>query len=301
MTRLSVIICLHNMLREGPRTLLSATLPYQNGLTEGDFEVLVIDNGSTERLPAEYVATLPSYVRVIDVPNPKPSPAPALNWAARELAAGEIFLFAIDGARIFSNRLIATSLKAHDAFDDPFVYTVGWHLGPKIQRISTQEGYDQGVEDRLIAAAGWPNDPDSLWDISVLAGSSRAGFYGQLAESNAFSVTRRLFESVGGYDERFTSPGGGATNLELFARYVTRPNGCNVCLLSEGTFHQTHGGATTSGKIHQAAIAEEYRSIFGRDFAIPEYEAIRYGSIRARARHFARGGPKRGEPTKEPR
>src|SRR4051812_12605852 len=108
-------------------------------------------------------------------------------------------MFAIDGARIFSDRLYAAALSVHELVPDAFVYTLGWHLGPRIQIISAEEGYDQNVEDKLIESSGWPERSDALFEISVLAGSSAVGAFGNIAESNAFSIPRGLFERMGGF------------------------------------------------------------------------------------------------------
>ena len=173
--RLSAIICIYNMAREAPRTILSASLPYQQGIEAGDVEVIVVDNGSTVPLPAHYRESLPAYVKIVEMPSPRPSPVFAMNWAAREHAKGDVLLFAIDGARIFSDQIHAETLKAIDLIDDAFVFTMAWHLGPKVQTVSVGEGYSQEVEDRLLEKAGWPARADALFDISVFAGSSAGG------------------------------------------------------------------------------------------------------------------------------
>lgn len=285
--RLSVIICGYDMGRELPRTVRSAGLPYQRGVTADDYEVIVVDNGSPHPWVPE-PGSLPPNTRVVDAPDPRPSPVFAMNWAAREVATGTHLLFALDGARIFSDGLYARTLEAHRLVPEAFVFTLAFHLGPKVQMESVAEGYDQAVEDRLLAESGWPDDPAALFRISVLAGSSRFGYFRPIAESNAFSMPRTLFERLGGYDERFTSAGGGLTNLELFGRYVTRAGARNVCLLSEGTFHQVHGGIATSGRVGFGDFNDEYRAIFGRDFALPTYQALYLGPIRPEAEPFLR-------------
>ena len=140
------------------------------------------------------------------------------------------------------------------------------------------EGYDQAAEDRLLAQSGWPKRARALFNISVLAGSSRDGYFRPVRESNAFSVPRQLFDKLGGYDERFVSPGGGLSNLEIFNRYVTRKKARNICLLSEGTFHQVHGGASTSNAVPREAFRQEYRQIFGHRLKAPKYETLYYGN-----------------------
>lgn len=286
--RLSVIICTYDMPREAPRTILSAGLAYQRGVTEDDVEVIVVDNGSTRPLAEADRAKLPAGVRLVDAPDPRPSPVFALNWAARELARGDLLLFSIDGARIFSDGLYATTLAAHDLVDDAFVYTLSWHLGPKVQMLSTREGYDQATEDAMLDRGGWPADPSSLFSMSVFAGSSIPGFFQPVSESSAFSLRRELWERLGGFDERFTSPGGGLSNLEVFSRCTTRPGARNVCLLSEGTFHQVHGGIATSGRVGWAEFDAEHQAIFGRPFTTPAYDTLYYGTARPEVARFWR-------------
>jgi hypothetical protein len=214
---------------------------------------------------------------VADAP---PSPVAALNRAALARAKGENALIAIDGARIFSDRLVANVLRAHAMLSDALVYTLACHIGPKVQMDSTKEGYDAAVEDRLIAASGWPQRPEGLYEISVLAGSSKPGFFKPVSESNAFSLPRSLLTRHGGYDQRFVSPGAGLANLELFARYATLPAARNICLLSDVTFHQVHGGIATSGKGASDDFKAEYQAIFGRPYARPGYEMLHLGPIR---------------------
>ncbi len=224
------------------------------------------------------------------MPDPRPSPVFALNWAARHIARGTHILFAIDGARIFSDQLIANTLKAHSICTDAFVYTLGCHLGPSVQMVSTTQGYNEDVEDRLIAESGWPSKPSALYDISVFAGSSSNGFWKPIVESNAFSVPRHLLDKVGGFHEGFVSPGAGLANLEIFARYVQRPGAKNVCLLSDMTFHQVHGGVATSVKIQHSTFAQEYLSIFQQEYRFPSFDAIYLGPLRPEAEKFARIG-----------
>jgi hypothetical protein len=265
------------MQREAPRTILSAATPYQKDVSAGDYEVIVVDNGSSVPLSSQ---SLPAGVSIIQMPQPQPSPVFAMNWAARELARGDLLLFAIDGARIFSHRLYAEMLAAHHLVENAFVFSLAWHIGSKVQMQSVTEGYNQSIEDRLIEQSGWPQAPDALFDISVFAGSSIGGFFSPIGESNAFSMSRALFDRYGGFDERFISPGGGLANLEIFRRYVTRPEGRNVCLLSEGTFHQVHGGIATSGKVKWQDFDREHHAIFGQFYRRPAYDTLYSGKPR---------------------
>ncbi|MFC3322107.1 glycosyltransferase family A protein [Mesorhizobium cantuariense] len=284
---LSVIICIYDMEREAPRTILSACCPYQKNVSPDDYEVIVVDNGSALPFTSLDSSDFLPRPQIVRMPNPQPSPVFALNWAATHVARGTHILFAIDGARIFSDQLIANTLRAHSMCPDAFVYTLGCHLGPSVQMVSTTQGYNEEVEDRLIAESGWPSKPYALYDISVFAGSSSNGFWNPIQESNAFSLPRHLLDAIGGYHVGFISPGGGLANLEIFARYVQRPDAKNVCLLSDMTFHQVHGGIATSGKVQFSTFDAEYRSIFQRGYVQPSFDIIYLGPLRPEVAKFA--------------
>ena len=77
MQKLSVLIVVYNMPREAPRTIISALSPYQKNVVFDDYEILILDNGSSRKLDSQFVAELPKNVRVLDVPNPNGSPGDA--------------------------------------------------------------------------------------------------------------------------------------------------------------------------------------------------------------------------------
>jgi cephalosporin hydroxylase len=94
-------------------------------------------------------------------------------------------------------------------------------------------------------------------------------------ESNCLFVARKQLEQVGGFDEGFTTPGGGYTNLDLFERLASAPDISVVTILGEGSFHQVHGGTTTNQTDpvgRRARVVEsttEYEAVRGRPFKGP--------------------------------
>ncbi len=52
---LSVIVIVHDMRREAPRTLFSLSPGYQQGVAAEEYEVVVIENGSADPLLAKEV------------------------------------------------------------------------------------------------------------------------------------------------------------------------------------------------------------------------------------------------------
>jgi glycosyltransferase involved in cell wall biosynthesis len=277
---LSIIICVYNMAREAPRTILSALPPYQKYLDGSEYEVIVVDNGSSQRMDAELIKRAAGNIKFVQYPGKSVSPVFAINWAVKHVAKGNRIMLCIDGARLFSDELVASSIKYSNIHENTFIYSLGWHLGPKTQNISSQEGYTEDVEDRILADIDWYNHPNKLFSVSVLAEASSGGFFSPIAESNAFVVSKKMLDRNGGFNERFVSPGGGLANLEIFSRYVLNRQVIPVCLLADGTFHQFHKGAATSGKISWGEMSKEYESIFGNVYQPPVYETLYAGAFR---------------------
>jgi glycosyltransferase involved in cell wall biosynthesis len=277
--KVSIVVVVYNMVREAPRTLFSLSAAFQRNINSDEYEVIVVDNGSTPPFDAQVLARLEGNFRLIRIDATPPSPAHAIN---RGLAAasGEVIGVMIDGARIASPGVIGLAAMAARLSDRFIALTMGFHLGSKVQMRSVPEGYDQHQEDDLLARSGWMEDGYRLFDISVFAGSSAGGWFRPINESNAIFMRRALWDELEGYDERFTSPGGGFVNLDTFCRAAALPGVSFVTLLGEGTFHQVHGGVATSGAggMHEAWHAE-YSTIRGRPFRTPSYRSQYFGCM----------------------
>jgi hypothetical protein len=145
------------------------------------------------------------------------------------------------------------------------------HIGPEPQNYSLAKGYDQQTEDQLLDGVDWRANGYALFDVSSLALSSRGGFFSSISESNCVAVQRDTYFKLGGFDERFESPGGGLVNLDFFNRFMEAEGVQAVRLLGEASFHQFHGGVATNVPMtaHPAPqFAEEYRRIRGRDYRL---------------------------------
>lgn len=281
--KLSIIVAFHNMAREAPRTLYTLSAQYQRGVTESEYEVIVIDHGSTTPLDASMVEAMGSNFTLVRTA-PGPSPAAAINRCAFQ-SRGDLICICIDGARMLSPGVVRHMLDAARISREPVVATLAFHLGPKMQNLSMLEGYCQAVEDTLLESIDWRGDGYSLFSIASLAGSSAEGWLRPLGESNCLSVPRGLFERLGGLDERFVAPGGGLVNLDFYRRAV---DSCDllVMLLGEATFHQFHGGVATNVPMEShpgASFAAEYSSIRGCDYLRPQRQALLLGTCSPQA------------------
>jgi hypothetical protein len=266
---LSVIVIGYEMARELPRTIRSLSPALQKEIPAQDYEIIVVDNGSSAPPTLNEVVSWSPNARLLLVDSPQVSPVPAINIAL-EQAAGELVGVLIDGARIASPGLLTTALKAARLQRRAVVGTLAFHLGPDVQMRSVHAGYNQAVEDALLASSRWEEDPYRLFDISVFAGSSARGWLITPSETNALFLHREHWCELGGFEPRFVAPGGGLANLDIWRRLCEDPNNEIVLLLGEATFHQVHGGVATNAQ--QSPFDDfhaEYMAIRDQPFATP--------------------------------
>lgn len=266
--QLSIVIVFYNMIREAKRTLFSLTIDYQENINIQDYEVIVIDSGSTEPLDKKWVETIQSNFRYFFVDSKHPSPSKAMNFGIGKSRSNTV-VCCIDGARILTPNILSLMIKSQKLFDYPFVYTLGFHVGDKQQNYAIEDGYCQEVEDELLKSLKWESNGYKLFNRSCLGGSSPKGYFGRISESNCFSANKKILKNIGGFDERFISPGGGLVNLDVFSRLHLMDILQPVMLLGEGTFHQFHGGVATNvpREVHPFKVFDkEYQSIRGECF-----------------------------------
>lgn len=289
-TALSIIMICHNMRREAPRTLLSMSRDYQNKIDELDYEVIVVDNGSSEPLSENEVRRYGPEFRHLYYPTSSPSPVSAINEAVRQ-SSGRHVAICIDGARILSPGMLHHIELGTRLSKRPVITSLAWHLGSKIQKEAMLEGYDQEAEDQLLGSCDWENDGYELFSISCLANSSGRGWFRPISESSCISVSRQLYKELNGFDERFTSPGGGYAALDFYKRASELEDTDLINLLGEGTFHQFHGGVATNSPpdVHPGKLfTEEYKHLRGTGYRAPTRTPIHLGRLPTAAWPFLR-------------
>ncbi|MBO0903072.1 glycosyltransferase family 2 protein [Jiella sonneratiae] len=287
---LSIVVVFHDMQREAARTLYSLSAAHQNGAGVGDYGVIAVDNASAQPLDARFVAGFGPNFRLIRHETTSASPVAAVNLGVGSAESSAVAII-VDGARMASPGLVFRSLQALALADLALVYARSWHLGPDVQNKSCQAGYDQAEEDRLLAAAGWEEDGYALFSISTLAQSSAGGFLGPIPpEFSWVALPHRLFDDLGGFDERFQAPGGGLVNQDFRNRAVSRAGVTPIEIIGEGVFHQVHGGVATNVPLERHPIRSfkaEYRAITGEEFRpAPAGAPLFFGSLSPAARSF---------------
>jgi len=283
---ISIVVVLFNMRREAVRTLYTLSPAYQKGVTEKDYEVLVVENGSREPLGETQVNNFGPNFRYIQVgAEACVSPVHVVNQiVARSRGTSVGILF--DGARMVTPGLVSLARSALVLSPRAVVGTMSWHLGSEHQSVSSAKGYTQSVEDELLQRLNWREDGYRLFLSASWAYSNPSGHFGPWAESCATFLSRTFFEQLGGYEESFVVPGGGYANPDFFKRAV-EANGTKVILLSgEGTFHQYHGGASTGPAAlnYQEQAMAEYRSVRGKNFSPPIVTPNLWGPVSEPAR-----------------
>jgi glycosyltransferase involved in cell wall biosynthesis len=158
----------------------------------GKFEVIVVIDGSSDGTAAALTQLgCPFPLRLVEQANA--GQAAARNRGAAE-AAGEIILF-LDDDMIAEPDLLAQHAESHRAGADAVTGEVPVH----------PESPPGLVTDALMKAAAWHRDPPAS-PFHVYSGN--------------LSVSKRVFDEVGGFDEQFCLDGYGGEDLDFGLRLV---------------------------------------------------------------------------------
>lgn len=264
----SIVLVSYNMRRELPRTLLSLCPPYQTDIARADIEIILMDNGSDQPPTLADVAHLNADIRIVQQAQPSVSPVSAINHGL-SLARAPLIGVWIDGARLASPGLIAACRSAATLHPRPVVATLNYQLGPTLQFDSMRHGYDRQAEDHLLDTIDWPQAGYRLFDVAT--SELRGGPEGPMLESNALFLPRPLWDELSGYDPAFVEPGGGVVNPDTYLRACALPDVQQIRIVGEGTFHQIHGGVSTSTPESAMAVLQTgsrlYRQRRGRPLA----------------------------------
>ncbi|MEA2733787.1 MAG: hypothetical protein QOE14_238 [Humisphaera sp.] len=284
---LSIVVVFFNMQREAQRSLLTLTKQYQAGVNDLDYEVICVDNGSTQPLSPDMVKSFGPQFRYHFHETTSKSPAEAINFGVAQARAQHVMIIP-DGANILTPRVFWFTLKAIREFSNALVGVVAFALGTRAEA----ETWSQATEDRHLAGIDWQRNGYQLFRLTSTFRDGSAAWFGCQFESTCFTMRKDTFEKLGGFDPAFQSPGGGFVALDFFQRAMALPQLTYVQLLGEATFHQYHGGAASGAKQQdQDRIVEsflnEYRAIRNCEFEVVTRLPIYLGQFASESMHVA--------------
>jgi hypothetical protein len=292
---LSIVVVVHRMSRQAENTIFTFGPTYQRHVAADDYEIIVVENESSDVLGEARATAAAPNVRYFLRQEPGTSPAPALNFGVAR-ARAKVVALVIDGARLVTPRVVEYARLGHRLDPHALVVVPGHHLGPAEQQ--SNPGYDENVEQALLASVDWRANGYRLFQISCLSSANRHGVFHPFMESNCLVCARDDYEVIGGADERFDLPGGGSVNLYLYRKLAMLPETRLVVLPGEGSFHQFHGGVTTTPAPDLEDVLLSHRTqlaaLLGAPFEAPKREPLLLGAVTSWAAPTLRHSIERG-------
>jgi glycosyltransferase involved in cell wall biosynthesis len=255
---ISIILIAYRMSEQLERTLLTLAPEYQRGVGADEYEVVVVENSSADNLSAATVAKLPENFRYFLREETGHSPVPAINFAFSECRGASIGLI-MDGARMLSPGIIRTAMDAFAITTDALVAVPGYHLGEQEQHLHETDAEALAQEKALLDSVDWRSDGYELFTIATFSGANRRGYLHPIMECNCVFASAASFRRIGHADPQFNMPGGGSINLHIYRSLGMLPGTRVFVLPGEGSFHQYHGGVTTSSYADRQAEIERHR------------------------------------------
>lgn len=297
---LSVVVVAYDMPRQALNTLYSLSTDYQRDVSADDYEVLVLENVSDNLMDPEAVAALNGNFHYRLRQETRPTPVYAINEGL-QAARGEYVCLMVDGARLLSPRVLALTLAAVRMNPAALVAVPGYHIGEHDHQHSATVQYDETVEAALLEEINWRDNGYRLFDISLFSGANPHGYFHPLLESNCMTAARHRLLGYGGANEGFQAPGGGAVNLDLYRGLALQPDTQLFVTPGEGSFHQYHGGVTTTEREDREQVLTQFRQEFqavrGEAYAAARRAPTLIGPVNRHALPFLQasieGGQKR--------
>lgn len=294
---LSIIVIAYDMPRQALNTLISLSPAYQQGVDADDYEVILVENRSKRNMDADAIAALPGNFRYFLRDESGVSPAAAINYGFTQ-AKGRFIGLMIDGARMVTPGVVCFALMAFRMNQDAMVVVPGYNLGENEQQFHLTHGYSEEKEQSLLNQINWPHDGYRLFDISCLSGANPNGIFHPFMECNCLFMSREVFVDIGQANELFNLRGGGSLNLYIYRLTALHPKTQSFILAGEGSFHQLHGGVTTSEFNGREAVLKQQNDqlcrLLGYSFRAPKIEPILLGKIRLPAMRYLKQSTARG-------
>jgi len=283
---LSIIVVAFRMPVQAYNTVYSLCSRYQIDAAEQDYEIIVVENQSSNLINPQSLESLGSNIRYFLYPEEGVSPVNGINFAFQHCQAKNVALL-IDGARMITPGFVNNVLNIYRINDRSIIGVPGYQLG-EVQHNQIENPANCLVhEKQLLDSIDWPRNGYQLFDIASLSNANRFGYLHPLMESNCIVAPLEFYREIGFADTRFNLPGGGAVNLHIWRSLGMIPNSQLYILPGEGNFHQYHGGVTTSESYFEDNLKERIKSqlddIWEEKFHALRREPILFGKVSAAA------------------
>jgi hypothetical protein len=296
--RISVVVIAYKMARQAMNTLYSLSSAYQRNVTEADYEVIVVENASTENMNADDIAKISGNFRYFLRSENSASPAGAINFGLSQAQGDGIFLM-IDGARMVTPRILEYALAIQRIDPNALAAVPGYNIGIQDQRFHLHSKHDQKTEKKLLSHIQWQKNGYRLFDIASIGGANPKGFFHPLMECNCVFTSAKNLLQIGGANMDFQLPGGGSINLHMYRQLGMLTETAHYFLMSgEGSFHQFHGGITTAQWDDLDEVLSSHRqqlhSYWDKGFHSLRREPMLFGAVSSHAQPFLQYSAKLG-------
>jgi len=256
--KLSVVVVIHNMPMQASNTVASLCPSYQQSVSADDYEVIIIENRSLHLLDSRVISNFQGNIQYFLRDESGVSPAAAINEAFSK-CRGDFVCLNIDGARLLSPKIIHYTLSAIKLSQNALVMTPAYHLGDTEQHHYNDLANIVEEQQNLLAKLQWKNNGYLLFEQSVPSPGNRTGFLNPFFECSTLTAAREHWLSIGPADLRFNLAGGGALNLHILRQLGLISDILPVVILGEGSFHQYHGGTTTSSSQERQSLLAQFK------------------------------------------
>ncbi len=297
--KISVVVIVYKMPRQALNTAYSLSIHHQRNVCESDYEIVIVENESTDNVDEQALLAIANNIRYYRRQETSASPCGAINFGLSK-ARGQSICLMIDGARMVTPRVIEYALLAQQADPDSLLAIPGYNLGPDEHQFHLDTGYNEEVEQDLLANTHWKDNGYRLFDIANISGANEKGIFHPLLECNCMFSSAESFARIGGANEEFDLPGGGSINLHMFRQLGMLPDTQLYFIApGEGSFHQFHGGITTQQAADREAVLESHRrqlhSYWEGGFHALRREPILLGAVNSHAQRFMQHSAKFGK------
>lgn len=285
--KLSVVVIVYRMAEQALNTIYTLSAQHQQSVHEQDYEIVVVENRSDQTIDTQRLFALGRNIRYVLRDESGVSPAAAIN-AGLELCQAPFIGLLIDGARMVTPRIIQYALMAHAVHNDALVIVPGYNLGPDLHHLNKKINYNEETERELLKSVNWKANGYELFNICNIGEANPRGVFQPFMECNCLFTSQANWNRIGGADEAFHFPGGGGLNLHMYRRLgVLKETEYFFILPGEGSFHQYHGGVSTTEREDREEMflspRSQLESYWNGKFKGLEREPVLLGAVTAPA------------------